>query len=312
MLDTDLKLDIRKLESLGLSSKEERITWIFSATFSNQLQQLTKYILHRLFQLLEQNLKSERCLIFVETQRSADSIGALLSQKSFMSIIIHENPTHQQRNKTVEQFTNGKCLIFVATFVAARGLDFPFIDFVVNYDLPDTSDFYIRLIGRTSDALHEAFNMEWRANNNDQTFNEKLVILITDGAPNGLFTTLNGADPWILSKKFKENNITLVVVGVSESINECDDFYCALAQNTGGQYIPLVNAERIIQNIIYWMMNEETTYNQCFRHIMMKEIEKNSSFRYLYVADRVNGMINECHTINDIRKIFFNHRVSTG
>ncbi|CAF1580774.1 unnamed protein product [Rotaria sp. Silwood1] len=142
MLDTDLKLDIRKLESLGLSSKEERITWIFSATFSNQLQQLTKHI-----------LQSERCLIFVETQRSADSIGALLSQKSFMSIIIHENPTHQQRNKTVEQFTNGKCLIFVATFVAARGLDFPFIDFVVNYDLPDTSDFYIRLIGRTSHAV---------------------------------------------------------------------------------------------------------------------------------------------------------------
>ncbi|CAF5174187.1 unnamed protein product, partial [Rotaria sp. Silwood1] len=34
--------------------------------------------------------------------------------------------------ETVEQFTNG------------------LIDFVVNYDLPDTSDFYIRRIGRTS------------------------------------------------------------------------------------------------------------------------------------------------------------------
>ncbi|CAF4991044.1 unnamed protein product [Rotaria sp. Silwood1] len=46
ILDTELKLDIRKLESLGLSSQEERVPWIFFATFSNQLQQLAKHVLH--------------------------------------------------------------------------------------------------------------------------------------------------------------------------------------------------------------------------------------------------------------------------
>jgi hypothetical protein len=61
-----------------------------------------------------------------------------------------------------------------------------------------------------------------------------LVILITDGAPNGLFTRLIGADPWVISSKFIEQDITLVIVGVGESIIECDDFYCALAENTGG------------------------------------------------------------------------------
>ncbi|CAF3787311.1 unnamed protein product [Rotaria sp. Silwood1] len=170
MLDADLESDIRKLESLGLSSKEERITWIFSATFSNELQQLAKYFLRedyiffydstnadvahtieevpltkkqdRLFQLLEQNLKSGCCLIFVETQQSADDVGVLLSQKDFMNIIIHENQTHQQRNEALEQFTNGKCRILIATFVAAHDLYFRFIDFAINYDLPDTSDFY--------------------------------------------------------------------------------------------------------------------------------------------------------------------------
>ncbi|CAF1293521.1 unnamed protein product [Rotaria sp. Silwood1] len=45
ILDTELKLDIRKLESLGLSSQEERVPWIFFATFSNQLQQLGKHVL---------------------------------------------------------------------------------------------------------------------------------------------------------------------------------------------------------------------------------------------------------------------------
>ncbi|CAF5048648.1 unnamed protein product, partial [Rotaria sp. Silwood1] len=46
LTDTELKLDIRKLESLGLSSQEERVPWIFFATFSNQLQQLAKHVLH--------------------------------------------------------------------------------------------------------------------------------------------------------------------------------------------------------------------------------------------------------------------------
>ncbi|CAF5085423.1 unnamed protein product, partial [Rotaria sp. Silwood1] len=89
-------------------------------------------------------------------------------------------------------------------------------------------------------------------------------MLFTDGAPNGLFTTLNGVDPWIVSKNFKEKDITLVVVGVGESIIECDDFYCALAKITGGQYFPLVNVERIIKHILNLVITEERTFHQCF------------------------------------------------
>ncbi|CAF1331861.1 unnamed protein product [Rotaria sp. Silwood1] len=43
--DTELELDIQKLESLGLALQEERVPWIFFVTFSNQLQQLAKYVL---------------------------------------------------------------------------------------------------------------------------------------------------------------------------------------------------------------------------------------------------------------------------
>lgn len=62
---------------------------------------------------------------------------------------MHGDRTQRQRNEAVQQFTNGKCPILVATSVAARGLDFPLIGYVVNYDLPDSSDFYIHRIGRT-------------------------------------------------------------------------------------------------------------------------------------------------------------------
>jgi superfamily II DNA/RNA helicase len=93
-------------------------------------------------------LESERCLIFVETSRSADYIAALLSQKGLMSTTIHGDQTQQQRAEALQQFTNGQCPILVATSVA-DGLDFPSIGYVVNYDLPDSSDCYIHRIGRT-------------------------------------------------------------------------------------------------------------------------------------------------------------------
>ncbi|CAF4443003.1 unnamed protein product, partial [Rotaria magnacalcarata] len=63
---------------------------------------------------------SERYLIFVETKRSADYIGSLLSQKKFRSTTMHGDRTQQQRHQAVQDFTSGNCPILVATSVAAR------------------------------------------------------------------------------------------------------------------------------------------------------------------------------------------------
>ncbi|CAF1423083.1 unnamed protein product [Rotaria sp. Silwood1] len=161
MFGKSFELDICKLETLGLPSKHERFTFMFSATFSDEIRILAQHFIRdnyislvvgkldaanediiqtiekvpntfkkdRLFQLLEQNLKSERCLIFVETTRTADYIS-------------------------IQQFTNGICQILVATSVVARGLDFPLVDYVINYDLPNSIDIYIHRIGRTGRAGH--------------------------------------------------------------------------------------------------------------------------------------------------------------
>ncbi len=94
-------------------------------------------------------LEFERYLIFVETNRSADYINALLSERKLMSTILHNERTQKQRSEAIQQFTNGKCTILVATSVAAHGLDFPLVGYVVNYDLPDSIDVYIHRIGRT-------------------------------------------------------------------------------------------------------------------------------------------------------------------
>ncbi|UJR31531.1 hypothetical protein I4U23_019020 [Adineta vaga] len=159
-------------------------------------------------------------------------------------------------------------------------------------------------------ALREVLKLSWRDNDHNGIYLEKLVVLITDGVPNGLFSPLNGSDPWKMSNLMRNQGITLIVVGVGESIIQCDDFYCALAQNTGGVYIPFINAEHILSSVITSIIREQTTFHQVFNCDLFEEIERNSSFKYSYMRNRVESMINECKTMYDIRRFFYNHRLS--
>ncbi|TNI33272.1 helicase-related protein, partial [Aeromonas salmonicida] len=52
----------------------------------------------------------------------------------------------------LREFTEGKLRVLVATEVAARGLDIPDLQYVVNYDLPFLAEDYVHRIGRTGRA----------------------------------------------------------------------------------------------------------------------------------------------------------------
>lgn len=55
----------------------------------------------------------------------------------------------REREQALADFRTGKCPVLVATSVAARGLDIPDVQHVVNFDLPSNIDEYVHRIGRT-------------------------------------------------------------------------------------------------------------------------------------------------------------------
>lgn len=55
----------------------------------------------------------------------------------------------RERELALADFRSGKCPILVATSVAARGLDIPDVQHVINFDLPNNIDEYVHRIGRT-------------------------------------------------------------------------------------------------------------------------------------------------------------------
>ena len=65
---------------------------------------------------------------------------------------IHGDIGQGQRTRAVEGFKSGAVPLLVATDVAARGLDIPDVEAVINYSFPLTTEDYVHRIGRTGRA----------------------------------------------------------------------------------------------------------------------------------------------------------------
>jgi len=64
--------------------------------------------------------------------------------------MLHGNLPQKERTKTFFTFCNAEEGILFATDVAARGLDLPLVDYIVQYDPPDHPDTYVHRVGRTA------------------------------------------------------------------------------------------------------------------------------------------------------------------
>ncbi len=94
----------------------------------------------------------KRIIVFARTKRGADKIARKLVAEGIGAEAIHGNKSQNQRVRTLQSFKNGKTLVLIATDIAARGIDVPGVELVVNYDLPNVPESYVHRIGRTARA----------------------------------------------------------------------------------------------------------------------------------------------------------------
>ena len=91
-------------------------------------------------------------LVFVKTKRSADKMVKRLKEEGHSADGIHGDLRQSKRDRVINSFRKGLKRILIATDVAARGLDIPLIQHVINFDLPQVPEDYIHRIGRTARA----------------------------------------------------------------------------------------------------------------------------------------------------------------
>merc|ERR1712115_358690 len=92
---------------------------------------------------------------FVLYKKEAARIETNLCNKGWGVGSIHGDKSQEGRTQAVEQFKSGAVPLLVATDVAARGLDIPGVDYVINYSFPLTIEDYVHRIGRTGRAGRE-------------------------------------------------------------------------------------------------------------------------------------------------------------
>jgi len=109
----------------------------------------------RLRQLLKKYTgkdNKDRVLVFALYKKEAERLEFSLKRDGWNCCSIHGNKNQAGRTKALAEFKSGLCPLLVATDVAARGLDIPNVEAVINYTFPLTIEDYVHRIGRTGRA----------------------------------------------------------------------------------------------------------------------------------------------------------------
>ena len=93
-------------------------------------------------------------LIFAENKNDVEDIHEYLLLKGVDAVSIHGGKLQEERTEAMQQFRRGQKDVLVATDVAAKGIDFPAIQHVINFDMPKEIENYVHRIGRTGRGSH--------------------------------------------------------------------------------------------------------------------------------------------------------------
>jgi len=105
-----------------------------------------------LFTFLKKN-RNKKLMVFFSSCMSVKFHYELLNYIDLPVMAIHGKQKQTKRTATFFQFCNAEKGILLCTDVAARGLDIPEVDWIVQYDPPDDPKEYIHRVGRTARGI---------------------------------------------------------------------------------------------------------------------------------------------------------------
>jgi ATP-independent RNA helicase DbpA len=91
-------------------------------------------------------------LVFCNTRDDCHVVARALRREGIRALALNGDLEQRERDEVLVVFANGSCSVLVATDVAARGLDIPDLDCVINYELSPDPAVHLHRIGRTGRA----------------------------------------------------------------------------------------------------------------------------------------------------------------
>ena len=127
------------------------------------------------FPILLAILKTERmegALVFCSTKIRSAHLAEALAKNKVNAEALHGDMSQGQRNAVSQAFREGRIDVLVATDVAARGLDIPWVSHVINYDMPDDPLMYFHRVGRTARAGKKGTSISLISREDHDIFNK--------------------------------------------------------------------------------------------------------------------------------------------
>ena len=182
MLEEGFEKEMQEIVEL-LPTKRQ--TMLFSATMSSSIKQLIAWSLQKpvrimidppktaasgliqefvrvrkrdemkpalLYSILSKLDPKQRIIIFISTKDMCHKLRIKLGLLGLRVGELHGGLSQEQRLKSVTFFKNSTIPVLLCTDLAARGLDIPKIEVVINYDMPKTHEIYLHRVGRTARA----------------------------------------------------------------------------------------------------------------------------------------------------------------
>jgi ATP-dependent RNA helicase DDX18/HAS1 len=181
ILEVGFEDEMRQI--IKILPKDERQTMLFSATQTTKVEDLARISLrpgplyinvdHRkehstvegleqgfivcqpdmrfrlLFTFLKKHPK-KKIIVFFSSCNCVKYYAELLNYIDLPVLDLHGKQKQQKRTNTFFEFCNAKQGTLICTDVAARGLDIPAVDWIVQFDPPDDPRDYIHRVGRTA------------------------------------------------------------------------------------------------------------------------------------------------------------------
>ncbi|CAN3371401.1 ATP-dependent RNA helicase Drs1p [Diutina rugosa] len=196
MLDEGFQAELEEI--LGLIPKHKRQTLLFSATMNTKIQDLIKLSLQKPVRIMIDPPKSAasklvqefvrirkrdqykpallyslcrqvgevRTVVFVSRKETAHRLRIILGLMGIKVGELHGSLTQEQRIQAVNDFKSLTVPILICTDLAARGLDIPKIETVINYDMPKSYEIYLHRVGRTARAGREGRSISFVGESN--------------------------------------------------------------------------------------------------------------------------------------------------
>ncbi|KAI5258087.1 DEAD-domain-containing protein [Aureobasidium subglaciale] len=181
ILEVGFEDEMRQI--IKILPKDERQTMLFSATQTTKVEDLARISLrpgplyinvdyrkeHSTVENLEQGFivcqpdmrfrllftflkkhPKKKIIVFFSSCNCVKYYAELLNYIDLPVLDLHGKQKQQKRTNTFFEFCNAKQGTLICTDVAARGLDIPAVDWIVQFDPPDDPRDYIHRVGRTA------------------------------------------------------------------------------------------------------------------------------------------------------------------